>query len=249
MKKKRVLLTLAAVLIACISAVAAGKSGDRDRAQPAGQLAKATDDLVKAANQYKASVESLVPIYENALKTATETLEKRKELLEKGFISRRDFEASEQAVKDAQTRLEEARKQITESDHLIAEARAIEETAGRKIVVPSPKGGHTTASAVMRYNGARGWSLAQASKVQSFFASRFGRQLPLSAYGQTATHNRMGFDHRNSIDVAVHPDSTEGKALIAYLRSNAIPYIAFRSAVRGAATGAHIHIGYPSHRL
>ena len=38
-------------------------------------------------------------------------------------------------------------------------------------------------------------------------------------------------------------------ALIAYLRSNGIPYIAFRSAVAGAATGAHIHVGYPSHRL
>jgi hypothetical protein len=108
---------------------------------------------------------------------------------------------------------------------------------------------YSTTSAVMRYGGSGAWSLAQAAHVQRFFALKFGLQLPVSAYGQSATHNRMGFDHRNSMDVAVHPDSAEGKALVAYLRSNGIPFIAFRTAVKGAATGAHIHIGYPSHRL
>jgi hypothetical protein len=47
----------------------------------------------------------------------------------------------------------------------------------------------------------------------------------------------------------LHPDSPEGKALIAFLRGNGIPFLAFRSAVAGTATGAHIHIGYPSHRI
>jgi hypothetical protein len=51
------------------------------------------------------------------------------------------------------------------------------------------------------------------------------------------------------MDVAVHPDSAEGRALIAYLRGNGIPFIAFRSAVPGSATGAHVHIGYPSHKF
>jgi len=60
---------------------------------------------------------------------------------------------------------------------------------------------------------------------------------------------RLGFDHRNSVDVAVHPDSVQGKALTEYLRGNGIPFLAFRSAIRGVATGAHIHIGNPSHRL
>lgn len=81
-----------------------------------------------------------------------------------------------------------------------------------------------------------------------FFASRFGRVLPVSAFGQTALHGRLGFDHRNAFDVAVHPDSPEGRALIAYLRSRNIPYITFRSAVRGIATGPHIHVGNPSPR-
>jgi hypothetical protein len=48
------------------------------------------------------------------------------------------------------------------------------------------------------------------------------------------------------MDVAVHPDSAEGHWLLSYLRRAGIPFIAFRSAVAGAATGAHIHIGQPS---
>jgi hypothetical protein len=34
-----------------------------------------------------------------------------------------------------------------------------------------------------------------------------------------------------------------------YLRTNGIPFLSFRSAIPGVATGAHIHIGYPSHRM
>jgi hypothetical protein len=51
------------------------------------------------------------------------------------------------------------------------------------------------------------------------------------------------------MDVAVHPDSIEGKALIAHLRTSGIPFIAFRGAVAGSSTGPHIHIGKPSGRL
>jgi hypothetical protein len=58
----------------------------------------------------------------------------------------------------------------------------------------------------------------------------------------------LHFDHRNAIDVALHPDSKEGRSLLEYLRQAGIPFIAFRNAVPGAATGAHIHIGKPSPR-
>ena len=94
-----------------------------------------------------------------------------------------------------------------------------------------------------------GWSIANAGLVQSFFANRFGRTLPISAYGQTELHNRLGFDHRNSVDVAVNPDSSEGQAIIGYLRQQGIPFLAFRGAIPGVATGPHIHIGLPSHRF
>lgn len=84
--------------------------------------------------------------------------------------------------------------------------------------------------------------------IKSFFISKFGTSLPISAFGQTALHNRLRFDHRNAIDIAVHPDSPQGKLLISQLRKFGVPFIAFRSAVRGSATGPHIHVGMPSHR-
>ena len=51
------------------------------------------------------------------------------------------------------------------------------------------------------------------------------------------------------MDVAVHPDSAEGLGLMDHLRSAGIPFIAFRRAVAGEATGAHVHIGQPSRRI
>jgi hypothetical protein len=34
-----------------------------------------------------------------------------------------------------------------------------------------------------------------------------------------------------------------------YLIAKGVPFLAFRGAVRGQATGAHIHIGLPSSRI
>jgi hypothetical protein len=247
--KIRVVIFLA-VLITGASAKARGQSPSVNSAGSTSQLSQKASDLVSAANQYKTSLEALIPVYEGEQKKATEVFEKRKELFAQGIISKRELEASEQAVKEAQALLNQARKQITESDQLIAEAKNEKETLRSKVVLPSrsASGNYSATSTVMRYGGSAGWSLTQASKVQSFFASKFGRTLPVSAYGQSNTHNRMGYDHRNSMDVALHPDSAEGKALMAYLRSSGIPFIAFRSAVPGSSTGAHIHVGYPSRR-
>jgi hypothetical protein len=61
-------------------------------------------------------------------------------------------------------------------------------------------------------------------------------------------HQRLGFDHRNALDVAVHPDSPQGRALMEHLRSQGIPFLAFRGARPGLATGAHLHVGEPSPR-
>lgn len=93
------------------------------------------------------------------------------------------------------------------------------------------------------------WKLADADKVKEFFATTFNRPLPLTAFGQSDLHNRWGLDHRNGMDVGLHPDSTEGRALITFLRAEAIPFLAFRGAIPGVATGPHVHIGNPSHRI
>src|SRR5437867_12320645 len=101
---------------------------------------------------------------------------------------------------------------------------------------------------LLRFHGLQDWSLAQVTSVERFFAERFHRTLPVSALGQTPAHDRLGFDHRNALDVAVHPDSPEGQALMTWLRARGVSFLAFRGAVAGEATGAHVHIGEPSPR-
>jgi hypothetical protein len=92
------------------------------------------------------------------------------------------------------------------------------------------------------------WTLAEATKVEKFFVSKFKRPLPLSAFGQSDLHTRWGLDHRNGMDVGLHPDSVEGRALVEFLRAESIPFLVFRGPVPGVATGPHIHIGNRSSR-
>jgi hypothetical protein len=86
-------------------------------------------------------------------------------------------------------------------------------------------------------------------KVKEFYRQSFGKELPVSAQGQSGTHDQMGFDHSNAIDVAVSPTTKEGRALMTWLDTQKIPFIAFDRAVPGQATGPHIHIGLPSPHL
>ena len=92
------------------------------------------------------------------------------------------------------------------------------------------------------------WTLADSKKVENFFLTKFGRPLPTSAFGQSDIHDRWGLDHRQGMDVGLHPDSEEGIALVDFLRAEKIPFLVFRHAIPGVATGPHIHIGFPSHR-
>ena len=69
--------------------------------------------------------------------------------------------------------------------------------------------------------------------------------------GAILSEHRPGYleIHRDRVDVALTPDSDEGSWLRRYLESDDIPYYAFRNAVPGKATAAHIHIGPPSVRI
>lgn len=87
------------------------------------------------------------------------------------------------------------------------------------------------------------------SRVEAAFFRQFSHPLPVSARGETAVHRSMGFDHRDRYDIALNPEQEEGRWLITLLQRLNVPYIAFRHAVSGKATGAHIHIGLPSPRV
>lgn len=100
-----------------------------------------------------------------------------------------------------------------------------------------------------KYDGKGSFSPSDFDKVSLAFATRFAKTLPVSANGETALHRSLGFDHRGRVDVAVSPDQPEGAWLMRFLESKRIPYFAFRMAVPGKATGAHIHLGPQSTRL
>jgi hypothetical protein len=105
-----------------------------------------------------------------------------------------------------------------------------------------------TTAAYIRFNGGASWALTDSWKVQRFFLDTFKKPLPIAVFGQGAIHDRWRLDHHNSMDVSLHPDGSEGQALLSFLRNNGIPFLAFRGAIPGTATGPHIHIGRPSHR-
>jgi hypothetical protein len=163
------------------------------------------------------------------------------------LISRRELEQTEEAVVRQQREVDETRGRISAAEEAGAEAKATEALA---LVPPPPPGIQQQTETLVRYQGPAGWSpRADTAKLEQMFTQRFGRALPVSAFGQTALHDRMGFDHHNAVDIAVHPDSAEGRMLLDYLRAAGIPFMAWRGAVPGAATGAHIHVGQPSPRI
>jgi hypothetical protein len=253
MKKYFTIITLLLILVfAGETCFAQGKkkSSSKARTQMIKEAKSNKVRLAEAGKELKKSLEKELPFLEDAVKQTAEDLQRVKPLLPLGIVSQKEVSEKEAALAAARARLEAKRKEIaleeTRIDTVLAEAKAVEQLFK---LPPLRVGGYQATAALIRYNGASRWALADAAKVEGFFFSRFRRALPISALGQTEVHNRLGFDHRNSVDVAVHPDSAEGQAVMSYLRSAGIPFIAFRQAVAGSATGAHIHIGYPSHRI
>jgi hypothetical protein len=203
-------------------------------------------NLLNASNAYRASLEKLLELQRQDEARAAEIVGKRKELLDAGVIAKREYDDAERALLEVQGKIAESMGRLAEVDQMVAEVNAAEELA--KMAAEKP-GMYRSAGLVVRYVGASRWALSDLAKVDAFFRLKFAKPLPISALGQTATHNQLGFDHREAVDVAVHPDSAEGQALIGYLASQGVSFIAIRGAIPGSATGAHIHIGPPSKRI
>jgi hypothetical protein len=221
---------------------------------PATKENPTTTNLIQASQQYKTSSQQLLALQEKQAGEAAAKLEELKGLVSEGLVAQSELEDSEQALAALKGKVEATQKQIADTDNMIGEIRAEQElaktaAASKTRLVSKQYGTLNTTATILRYSGTGGWSLGDLSEVQGFFSATFGKLLPTSAVGQSATHNRLGWDHRNAVDVAVHPDSTEGRALINYLQNQGIPFLAFRGAIPGVATGPHIHIGSPSHRL
>ena len=186
-------------------------------------------------------VSAVTPAQETEVEKLTKNTDLLRQLYSEGLIARIELEKAEQDLTAAKTRVEETKKAEELSKVQAQELAKAQQLAKIKTFVKP--------TSMITRSTAGNWSIASLSTVQQFFSNTFRKPLPTSAVGQSATHNRMGWDHRNSVDVGLHPDSAEGRALIAYLQNAGIPYLAFRGTIPGVATGPHIHIGSPSHRL
>jgi hypothetical protein len=252
-----------ALMCLCVAFVLSGgdtpsqaqqRTGIKSQAKPESESTRLRTQLADATREYKASLEKLVAIYETDAKQAEGRLPKMKELCAQGLITRRELETSEDAAARATEKYVDAQSQLKGADVQLAEALIevdAEETTPKLRVSPSPRavGGLVHTTAYIRYGGGRAWSLSEAGAIKQFFMMRFGRALPIHVFGQSPLHDRWGLDHHNAMDIGLNPDSTEGQALVEYLRANGVPFTAFHFAIPGVATGPHIHVGLPSHRI
>jgi hypothetical protein len=211
------------------------------------RLEKTAADVIAATQNYRAALERVLAIYEREVTRLSKLAELRQELYERGVLSRHEFEDGQKAQAEARKNMLETRQALEDTDRILIEAQVAQVLAR---LTPLPRGSYEESPSLVRFNGLGPWSLVRDTPMlQQFFMSRFGHALPISAYGQTALHDRMGLDHRGALDVAVHPDSLEGRLLMDYLRTAGIPFIAAWGAIPGSASGAHIHVGQPSPRM
>ena len=169
----------------------------------------------------------------------------RRRLHERGIVSRAELDESERAAGAARDKVDETQRRLAETETVLAETLATIELAKAAAAAT----GVVTTPAAIGGSGDAELSLAAVRDLDRFFVARFARSLPVSALGQTPVHDRLGLDHRHALDVAVHPDSDEGRAVIEYLQRHHIPFLAFRGVLPGASTGAHLHVGRTSARV
>jgi hypothetical protein len=247
-------LTVALLFVFCVSTIVAQSKKTKPqtnvKSPPAlSELEQLRKQYIETTKDYKASLEKLLDLYKASVKKAEDRRDKSKQLFKEGLISRTQFEESERAVADEQLKIAGVQQQMKGAETQISET--LLEIEGEKEIAKlrlKPKGGLIQTASFIRYTGAGTWAISQAGKLESFFQQTFKRPLPIAVFGQGAVHNRWHLDHRNAMDVSLHPDGAEGQALIDFMRRNGIPFSAFRGAIPGVATGPHIHIGRPSHR-
>ncbi len=196
-------------------------------ASPQKKLQATRKMLIERKKASRQQLNDSLPLYEENLANQTADFEIKRKLYEQNLIAHQDFENSQQAMTNTRLETERIRQLIAEDDV----ALSLTEEFAEEEMARLPRlalGAYDETPTLIRYNGPANWSMADAGKIAKFYRTHFGHRLPVSAMGQSLTHDRMGFDHRDAVDVAVSPDSAEGRGLMAYLRKARIPFLAFR---------------------
>ena len=169
-------------------------------------------------------------------------VEDRQMLFDSGALARSEFAAFQEELASRKRVLELVRNR----------AKLVQDLQQMASVEQQFEHAQTAAWAkyvMIRFEGNGLFNMSDLTPISNRFEERFHHLLPISALGQTLVHQSMGLDHRNRVDVALSPDQPEGIWLRQLLERLHVPYLAFRSAVAGAATAPHIHIGTGSTRL
>jgi hypothetical protein len=226
---------------------------------PAMRLRAATEDLQNAldmsilrANLFGKDLlpeqaDQMVTIAQKMVLRRQRSMIEMQQLVSSGVISRAEAEASGADFDRAQTELHlaETRARLMQQ---MAESLRIQKMIA-SYETQAELHPDWAGKVYTKFDGNGIFRRGDLSKIEFAFSTKFAKPLPISADGETALHRSLGFDHRGRVDVAVSPDQPEGLWLMKYLQTNRIPYLAFRMAVPGMATGAHIHIGTSSTKL
>jgi hypothetical protein len=166
----------------------------------------------------------------------------RQRLLEMGVIAKAEMVSTNTELETRRHVVELARDRI----RLIAtqQQMAQEEQSLERALESG-----TSRKAMLKFDGSGHFDKNDFGLIATEFEQQFHYPLPVTARGQTSLHQSLGLDHRGKIDVGLNPEEPEGIWLRHFLEHHQIPFIAFRAAVRGAATAPHIHLGTGSSRI
>lgn len=124
-------LMLFASVAAASAQVKTKKAADTSQTKQAEQpsdLQKFRQDFIKAAQDYRASLQQLASSYDADLQKAKDGQDKLKGLYTDGLISRVEYETSGKSITEAQAKVDDVRKQIAQADETIAAANKPIET-------------------------------------------------------------------------------------------------------------------------
>ena len=203
------------------------------------------DGGLEIARAHRRTLEAAIPRRERDLREASASLDRTSTLYARGLVTRQELDAAAREVGDSRAQLDRALGDLRRTSMLIVEMEARQRLAS---LPPLRPGQYEASDALIRYRGTRELSDGELAALERHVTSRGGGALPVSAMGQSEVHTRLGLDHRHAVDLALHPDSVEGRLVMGWLRERGISFLAFRGARSGVATGAHIHVGRPSER-
>ncbi len=207
-------------------------------------LARTLYGPVRLQDMAPEDVKSMVEAAQRRVDRQAKIVQDRRVLLDSGILAKSEFNAFQDELDSRRRVLELAQNRLT----LLEELRQMA-AMEQRLTQAAQMDAAELKNLMIRYDGNGLFDLKELPTISADFEKHFHHALPISALGQTQVHTSMGLDHRNRVDVALNPDQPEGIWLRQLLEKLRVPYLAFRSAIAGAATAPHIHIGTGSSRL